>query len=443
MWKLFTLVLLLAGPTFAQSNFNRGLIRGTIVPDATGRKVAGSQDFILDVRTIKNGRPAFIVGDVPPSPEPPAGYPAQRDWDTGLDLQYLVKGSYRDIDLAGTTINTNYGLFEDWATLKGNPSAGVGDKQIVGFFRGIETSSAAGDLANVADIKLANNYFSLRTPSFTGTMEGTEDDLYYRAAGTISNIQYGHLTSCGVPDAVTANITSTSYCSPTEFHVKGSGALGEVIQNDVRPIISMAPSGTLAGMVGYCFACVNTVTTTGTVNQNVYGFQANAPSTLPRFSANKYWFAGLVHNGSTSGATVNNFWFDGGDWNSGHLAFGGNGGSTATHFWVNSNGPMWKLHAAPSTSTDGYQAAGEIKYTHSSLDLASVTSGSCSAANVETVTGAARGDACVVSSQTGTDPGVFYICNVTNPNEVKWQLCNLSGVAEDRGTDSYNIRVIH
>jgi hypothetical protein len=80
------------------------------------------------------------------------------------------------------------------------------------------------------------------------------------------------------------------------------------------------------------------------------------------------------------------------------------------------------------------------KATHATLDLASVASGACSAQNTETITGVALGDSCTVAASTELEDGAWFRCAATATNTVKWSLCNLSGVAVDRASDTYTIR---
>jgi hypothetical protein len=84
------------------------------------------------------------------------------------------------------------------------------------------------------------------------------------------------------------------------------------------------------------------------------------------------------------------------------------------------------------------------KATHASLDLASVASGACSAETSETITGTLAGDSCRVDAGTPAagDAGSWYACRVSAADTVKWSLCNLSGGAIDRASDTYTIRVI-
>lgn len=93
-----------------------------------------------------------------------------------------------------------------------------------------------------------------------------------------------------------------------------------------------------------------------------------------------------------------------------------------------------------------FQASGTITAyylaTHASLDLASVANGACSSQTTETITGAALGDSCIVSSGIAAEAGGFYVCNVTAANTINWQFCNMSGGAIDRASDTYTIRVI-
>jgi len=320
-----------------------------------------ANDFLLDVRqpTGKYG-PMLIVGDLPPSAGNPAGYPSQATGcagsacDTGLDLQYTNFAASRQFNLTGTTINTNYSLDWRFYVLSGNPMAGVGDKQIVGFYSAIETSRGYGDLANVDDLKVGNNYISVRAPGFTGNVDGIEDDCFYRAAGTIVAINSCHFLAFGIPDAIAANIKSTSYGFPIAFNANQTGAVSSVTMADLRPILSMGVGGTLGGLTGYCFACVQTITTGGTVTQNIYGFQRQGPNTLPTFATGKYWFASINNPGGATGPDVNNDYWSGGDWNSGHLTFGGDGGASGTHLWFSRGHTFrFKTGSAPIRTDDG------------------------------------------------------------------------------------------
>lgn len=81
------------------------------------------------------------------------------------------------------------------------------------------------------------------------------------------------------------------------------------------------------------------------------------------------------------------------------------------------------------------------KATHATLDLASVADKACSAEQTETISGVALGDSCSVSSATALEAGGFARCAATATDTVKWQLCNLSGGAIDRASDTYTIRV--
>jgi len=320
-----------------------------------------ANDFLMDVRRPagKYG-PMLIVGDLPPSIGSPPGYPLQQTGcpggpcDTGLDLQYTNFAASRQFNLTGTTINTNYSLDWRFYVLSGNPRAGVGDKQIVGFYNAIEKSRGYVDLANVDDLKVGNNYISVRAPGFTGNVDGIEDDCLYRAAGTIVAINSCHFLAFGIPDAIAANIKSTSYGFPIQFNANQTGAVSNVTMVDLRPILSMGVGGTLGGLTGYCFACVQTVTTRGAVTQNIYGFQRQGPNTLPAFAADKYWFASINNPGRRTGANVNNDYWSGGDWNTGHLTFGGDGGVSGTHLWFSAaNTFRFKIGSAPTRTDDG------------------------------------------------------------------------------------------
>ena len=320
-----------------------------------------AKDFLLDMRqpTGKYG-PMLIVGDLPPSTGNPAGYPSQATGcagstcDTGLDLQYTNFAASRQFNLTDTTINTNYSLDWRFYVLSGNPAAGAGDKQIVGFYNAIETSRRDGDLANVADLKVGNNYMSVRAPGFSGNVDGIEDDCFYRAAGTIVAINSCHFLAFGIPDAIAANIKSTSYGFPIEFKASQTGAISSVTMTDLRPILSMGGGGSLGGLTGYCFACVQTITTGGTVTQNIYGFHRQGPNTLPTFATGKYWFASVNNPGKAIGPDVNNDYWSGGDWNNGHLTFGADGGESGTHLWFSSDNTFrFKVGSAPKSTDDG------------------------------------------------------------------------------------------
>jgi hypothetical protein len=76
------------------------------------------------------------------------------------------------------------------------------------------------------------------------------------------------------------------------------------------------------------------------------------------------------------------------------------------------------------------------------VDLASVATAACTAdsSNV-TVTGAVLGDRVSVSSNTALEAGGFLIGRVTATDTARFQLCNLSGIAIDRASDTYNVKV--
>jgi hypothetical protein len=82
------------------------------------------------------------------------------------------------------------------------------------------------------------------------------------------------------------------------------------------------------------------------------------------------------------------------------------------------------------------------------LDIGSVVTATCSgntgasgdSADV-TVTGAAVGDSVIVTAATALEAGAFLIGRVTAANTARFQLCNLSGAAVDRASDTYTIRV--
>lgn len=82
------------------------------------------------------------------------------------------------------------------------------------------------------------------------------------------------------------------------------------------------------------------------------------------------------------------------------------------------------------------------KATHSSLDLVSVATGACTAETTEAITGALLGDRCSVDASTALEAGGFFVCKVTATDTAKWQLCNLSGGAIDRASDTYTVRDI-
>lgn len=75
------------------------------------------------------------------------------------------------------------------------------------------------------------------------------------------------------------------------------------------------------------------------------------------------------------------------------------------------------------------------------VDLASVASAACTSERTVAVTGAAFGDAVDVMAGTALEAGGFLTGKVTSSGNIKWQLCNLSGGAIDRASDTYSIRV--
>ncbi len=78
----------------------------------------------------------------------------------------------------------------------------------------------------------------------------------------------------------------------------------------------------------------------------------------------------------------------------------------------------------------------------STVDLASVNSAACTADSSDvTTTGAALGDGVTVTSATALQAGVFLIGRVTATNTSRYQLCNLSGSAVDRASDTYTLTV--
>jgi hypothetical protein len=77
------------------------------------------------------------------------------------------------------------------------------------------------------------------------------------------------------------------------------------------------------------------------------------------------------------------------------------------------------------------------------VDLASVASSACTADSADvTLTGAAVGDPVRVTAATALPAGVFLVGRVTATNTGRFQLCNLSGGAVDRASDTYTISVI-
>jgi hypothetical protein len=77
------------------------------------------------------------------------------------------------------------------------------------------------------------------------------------------------------------------------------------------------------------------------------------------------------------------------------------------------------------------------------VDLASVASGACTADSSDvTLTGAAVGDPTRVTAATALPAGVWLIGRVTASNTGRFQLCNLSGGAVDRASDTYTISII-
>lgn len=82
------------------------------------------------------------------------------------------------------------------------------------------------------------------------------------------------------------------------------------------------------------------------------------------------------------------------------------------------------------------------KATHTALDLASVASGACTAAQTETITGSALGDRCWVTPANSTGDATFFICNVTATDTAKWSYCNMSGAPVDRTSTDYYISVM-
>jgi len=77
------------------------------------------------------------------------------------------------------------------------------------------------------------------------------------------------------------------------------------------------------------------------------------------------------------------------------------------------------------------------------VDLASVASAACTADSSDvTLTGAAVGDPVRVTAATALPAGVWLIGRVTATNTGRFQLCNLSGGAVDRASDTYTISVV-
>lgn len=85
----------------------------------------------------------------------------------------------------------------------------------------------------------------------------------------------------------------------------------------------------------------------------------------------------------------------------------------------------------------------EISGTASAVDLASVNSGACTADSADlTVTGAAVGDAVIVTTSTALEAGTWLIGRVTASNTTRYQFCNLSGSPVDRASANYTVRVL-
>lgn len=77
------------------------------------------------------------------------------------------------------------------------------------------------------------------------------------------------------------------------------------------------------------------------------------------------------------------------------------------------------------------------------VDLASVATAACTADSSDvTLTGAAVGDPVRVTAATALPAGVWLIGRVTASNTGRFQLCNLSGGAVDRASDTYTISVV-
>ena len=136
--------------------------------------------------------------------------------------------------------------------------------------------------------------------------------------------------------------------------------------------------------------------------------------------------------------------------------FGGNTGVQAIYFYDVGQAPI-TAGSPPSANTadgrailpGGVQPAatgGLITWfqtaIHAALDLGSVANAACSSETTETITGAALGDSCSVATGSALEAGGSFRCAVTAADTVKWQLCNLSGSAIDRASDTYTIRVV-
>lgn len=121
------------------------------------------------------------------------------------------------------------------------------------------------------------------------------------------------------------------------------------------------------------------------------------------------------------------------------VAGAGDGKGSVIGSWTNTGKLTASSGVAPSSTADAITWF--KKATHASLDLASVATAACTAEQTETITGAALGDDCRVSAGTALEAGGFFRCAVTATDTAKWQLCNLSGGAIDRASDTYTIRV--
>lgn len=77
----------------------------------------------------------------------------------------------------------------------------------------------------------------------------------------------------------------------------------------------------------------------------------------------------------------------------------------------------------------------------SGVDLLSVASAACTTERTVAVTSAAFGNPVDVVAGTALEAGTWLTGKVTSAGNVKWQLCNLSGGAVDRASDTYTIIV--
>jgi hypothetical protein len=318
-----------------------------------------SQDFLLDVR-MPRYFPAFIVGDLPPSSGNPTGYPGQLSYSqTGINLDYCVFCVGRQMNIGATTINNVDSPEFHYYNIQGNPTAGSGSKQIVGFENVVESANNTNDLANVSIFKANEYVINNYSPSFTGSLLGPEWDCNHMAAATLTGLVCGSIVF-GPNDATkAAAVSSTGYGVLSTANLRTNGALQRMQAFTAGWQNLLGASGTVQGFSG--FVCCQASGSSATAwSDNAYAFISAKPSTFPAFAAGKTHFAYVLDGIATASNNLMNFWFTGGDYNSGHFAFGGNGQTTADHLWWSPGvGLRYKIGALPTSTGDGIAVVGD------------------------------------------------------------------------------------